>query len=421
MAGFSRQTGIGATSPCKSPCATARDSDDNLSAAVQARIKSLTGRPEPATGLQATDDAPMLISADSSPCQRSALTLGPTLRRFNRYREALPAARAAGDMNQRLGATVKDKDKAVDAPCLTRLPTSAAELNRELGLPDGTIKPEHLRQEDTGFRAAMYRDESTGRLLLVARDTQPTSLVDWQTNTRNGDGEDTDQYQAARVLASRLTLSGVPFDVAGYSKGGGLAQEMALVNPQAKAYVFNSAGLHENSLARTGATDFNALVTRTQAFSAKDDFLTYMNNTTDPAQQVANAQFLRRELAGDNRWGPDPMAIDHRSPAMPKASKDASFEKDRQSYFDELDAFAKRLEDDAAAGRRLRSFPPVRAAQKEVIPGSASRTGNFLGASDPGPNLGKLNQHLMANVLDPMEKNVKQDREALQGFLRACP
>jgi hypothetical protein len=59
-------------------------------------------------------------------------------------------------------------------------------------------------------------------------------------------------------------------------------------------------------------------------------------------------------------------------------------------------------------------------AQQETIPGSDSFIGNRLGANDPGPNLGKLNQHLMKNVLDPMEKNVETDRKVLQGFLQSC-
>ena len=47
--------------------------------------------------------------------------------------------------------------------------------------------------------------------------------------------------------------------------------------------------------------------------------------------------------------------------------------------------------------------------------------GNLLGADKPGPNLGKLNQHLMKNVLGPMQENVEADRQALQGFLQSCP
>ena len=281
------------------------------------------------------------------------------------------------------------------------------------------MKGKDLRNDSTGFRAAVYRDEATGQLILVGRDTQPKSLVDWQTNTRNGEGIDTKQYAAMRDLSGRLGDNGVPFDVAGYSKGGGLAQEAALVNRNAKAYVFNAAGLHENSLVRTGNTDFSSLAERTQAFSAENDFLTYMNDTRDPAQQIENARFLRRELAGENRWIPDPMQIDHRSPATLGAD-DPDLEADRDAYLGELDRMVGRMEADHAAGRKVSSFPPVRAAQRETIPVSSSGIGDFFGAGIDGPNLGKLAQHQMKNVLDPMEKSVIKDRDALMSFLDRC-
>ena len=154
-------------------------------------------------------------------------------------------------------------------------------------------------KDTTLSTAAVYRNEATGQLILVSRDTQPNSLVDWQTNTRNGEGIDPDQYKAARKLAGVLVANDVPFDVAGYSKGGGLAQEAGLVNPDAKVYVFNSSGLHPASLARTGATDFKSLAGRTQAYNAENEFLTYMNETRDPARSVEHARFLRTELAGE--------------------------------------------------------------------------------------------------------------------------
>jgi len=260
-------------------CQAGRGADDRLSVDVQKRIKALTGRIEPATGRLPTDGSPVRPSGRGNECQRRAAALGPTLRRFNRYREALPCARAASDMNQ-LGddpkPPSKTEPKQPKGPCVTRLPVNAAALNRALGLPAGTIADEHLRSDKTGFRAAIYRDESTGKLIVVARDTQPTSLVDWQTNTQNGDGKDTDQYAGMRKLAKTLRDKNVAYDLAGYSKGGGLAQEAALVNPSAKAFVFNSAGIPDAALKRTGSSGFQSLESRTTAFSSQDDFLTYI-------------------------------------------------------------------------------------------------------------------------------------------------
>lgn len=413
LAGVARCNQSQDTSKCKANKAD----DDALSETTRKRIEALTGLPEQENGLPPSDSRPSLISADSSPCRKRALTLGPTLRRFNRYREALPYARAANDVNE-LG---NEPGGTHSKNCLTRLPNNADELNKELGLPPGTITDRDLRNDNTGFRAEMYRDEATGKLILVARDTQRTSLVDWQTNTRNGEGRDTDQYAAMRKLSGTLFDNKIPFDVAGYSKGGGLAQEAALINTNAQAYVFNSAGLHENSLIRTGNNDFSSLEARTRAFNAENDFLTYMNNTTNPEQQIENAQFLRRELAGENRWKPDPMQINHRNPQQSDASKDQNFQRDLQSYFQEIDNMIQRMETDHAAGKPIRSFPPVRATQQETIPNSGSFAGDFFGAKDNDPNLGKLAQHQMKNVLKPMEKNIKNDRKALEAFLKECP
>jgi hypothetical protein len=414
---FSRTEPPSAVQPCVNPCRRGAATDEQVSQAVQRRIESLTGEPVPATGLLPGDETPRRAPADDTPCATQARMLGPALRRFNRYRKALPYARAANDMNQ-LGDDPATKPPK--APCLTRLPDTGDALCDALELPRGTIKDEYLRDDKTGFRAAMYRDETSDKLILVARDTQPTSLVDWQTNTRNGDGQDTDQYAAMRQIARVLDNQGIDFDVAGYSKGGGLAQEAALVNKQAKAFVFNAAGLHPNSLARTGNTDFLSLQTRTSAFSAEGDFLTYMNTTTDSDQQIANVRFLRSELAGQNRWLVNPMKIDHRSPILPDAGKDKEFQESLSDYMSELDAKISSMVADRQASQPLAAFPPVRATQQEVIPGSMSAFGQFLGARSKEPNLGKLAQHQMSNVLEPMTKNVENDREALCKFITSC-
>ncbi len=404
---------------CQERCSQERGADEKLSASVNARRTVLRGGvEEPADAYLPSDSSPMLISGDSSPCEKSAATLGPTLRRFNRYRQALPYADAANAMNQ-LG-DAPSSPKSHTKGCLTRLPDTGRELSQELGLPPDAIKDRDLRDDTTGFRAAMFRDEQTGKLILVARDTQPKSLVDWQTNTRNGDGIDTDQYKAMRNLAGKLDDNKIEFNTAGYSKGGGLAQEAALIATNAKSYVFNSAGLHEASLARTGNKDFTSLVSRTQAFSAENDFLTYMNETRDPAQQLANMQFLRRELVGENRWAPDPMEISFRNPANPNGKKDAEFPDELQSYLGELDRKITQVQSDITAGKPVQVFPPVRSLFRETIPKSQGTVSNILGASKDGPNLGKLAQHQMGNVLGPMQSTVEADRKLLKQFLKSC-
>lgn len=412
---FSRTERPSSVQRCINKCRAAKQADDQLSVAVQKRIQSLTGKAEPATGRLPTDGSPVLMSATSNDCKRRAATLGPTLRRFNRYREALPYAGAASDMNK-LGDDPKppktDEPKQPDGPCVTRLPVNAAALCRALGLPPGTITDEELRNDKTGFRAAMYRDEATGKLILVPRDTQPNSLVDWQTNTRNGDGKDTDQYAAVRKLSKRLKDNHIVFDVAGYSKGGGLAQEAALINRSSKAFLFNSAGLPEAALARTGNTEFTSLETRTKLYSAQDDFLTYMNDTKDSDQQIKNVKYLIGELKGENRYLIDPMLIDYRNPEHNK--KDAFLKTDLVKYFKELDAKVAKMDADRAKGIAINALPPVRAGEREILPGRS------LNSHIAGPNLGKLAQHQMKNVLLPMENKCSEDRELLVAFLTHC-
>lgn len=443
---FSSTSTINAMAGCPpDPCAASSCIDDGLVSAVADRTKRLTGEEMVTTGKLPGDFGPQLVAADTPKCKLAAYRMGETVRQFNRYREALPYARAANDANQ-----VGDKpgSESKGAPCLERLPDDADELNKALGLKPGTITDEVLRNDKTGFRAAMYRDQATGKLILVARDTQPHSLVDWKTNTDNGAGLDSDQYRSMRVLAGRLAKNGVPFDLAGYSKGGGLAQEGGLSAPNANVFVFNSAGLHDASLARTGQSSFENLVNRTRSFSAEGDFLTYMNNTTDPAQQIANAQYLRDRLGGGMF---SPIAVNYRNPETlaAQAERDAAmravswisaghgippadlleratqpvdetFQAAREAYLKGLD---KMIQDGQAvidAGGQLRLFPPVRSKLHETVPDSMTWLGKKFGAKEDEANLGRLVQHKMDNVLDPMEELVKSDREKLQKFLREC-
>jgi hypothetical protein len=391
---FSRKPQAAATQRCSSPCCDSKARDDRLEATARARADVLLKRPP-----------------QGSPCQAQAKQISGVADRFGRYRDALPAARASQHLNELDSGPSRQ-------PCLTPLSTDADTLNRQLGIPPGpgAIKPADLRNDETGYRAAMYRDETTGRNILIQRDTQPTSLEDWRTNIDNGQGKDTEQYRSARVLAGKLQSNNVAFDIGGYSKGGGLAQEAGLVSRGSQVYVFNSSGLHPASLARTGQSDFGSLVARTQSFSAEGDFLTYMNNGTSHAEQVANATYLRDRLRGGN-WGPDPLEIDHRNPAFPDGSKDPAFPQARQTFLNQMDQLlARRIAKPGGAPL----FPPVRAATHETIPNSMSTIGKAAGARSNEPNLGKLWQHKVTNVVGPMEKSVEADRTTLNNFVNRC-
>ena len=294
----------------------------------------------------------------------------------------------------------------------------ASRLNGALGLPAETLQPTDLRNDDTGFRAAMYRDEETGKLILVPRDTEPDSLADWQANTRNGVGQDTPQYRSMRALTSRLAANGPAFDIAGYSKGGGMAQEGGLISGLSQVRVFNSAGLPDAALGWTGQDNFDSLVSRTNLFSADGDFLTYMNTTTDPGQNIINARYLRKELAGEGSLAA-PIDIKTRNPST-RGSADPLFDDEKARYLSELDDHIESMQAAFDTGGTVIGFPPVRAVSKQTIANSATWIGSALGAGSDQPRLGKLNQHKMSVVLDSMEGNVKTDREVLRTFLKEC-
>jgi hypothetical protein len=404
MGCFSRSSPAAATGPCVACCQAAQAKDNQLSQASAARIGLLTRHPQAAPSGRV-----------NSECAQQATALAPVVQRFDRYREALPSARAAADLNE-LGD--KAGDVASGKPCLTRLPVDAASLNAAMGLPPGKVEAKDLRNDDTGFRAAVYRDESTGKLILVPRDTQPDSLEDWKTNTRNGVGQDTPQYAGMRTLTQHLQRGNQTFDIAGYSKGGGLAQEGGLVNTLAQVRVFNSAGLPDDALARTGQSSFDGLLARTRGFSAEGDFLTFMNTTTDPSQNIINSRFLQRELAGQGP-GLNPINIKVRNPAM-RGVNDPTFASDKQSYIDELGRQIDGMQSAYDTGGVVASFPPVRAQTRETVNDSMTLAGKALGARSGQPTLGKLAQHKMDVVLDAMERNVADDRTSLSSFIARC-
>jgi len=402
MGCFSRFSSAAATRPCVACCRADHAKDDQLSEASAARIAVLRAKSAP-TGRANSD------------CAQQAATLAPVVARFDRYREALPSARAAADLNE-LGDGPGTEPSG--KPCLTRLPLQADKLDAALGLPPGVLKDTDLRNDNTGFRAALYRDEGTGKMILVGRDTQPDSLVDWQANTRNGLGVDTPQYLAMRDLTSKLAANDQVFDIAGYSKGGGLAQEGGLANPFSQVRLFNSAGMPEQALARNGQASFDNLISRTKAFSSEGDFLTFMNTTTDPGQNIINSRFLRRELAGQGR-GLNPIDIQVRNPAM-RGIADPHFEGDKQRYLAELDQQIDRMQTAFDTGGSVPGFPPVRAASRETIVDSMTQAGKAFGARGDQPSLGKLAQHKMGVVLEAMEADVAKDRKALAAFMVKC-
>lgn len=385
-------------------CEAGLQDDRDLVAAVTERAKVLSSRMRPRVPAR---------------CKDLAGEMQTVTQRFGKYSDALPAAQAAYDFNK-----IDDFPKSDGQKCLTRLPLNAKNLNKALNIPPGpdAITDVDLRNDATGFRAALYRSEKDGKIILVARDTQPDSLVDWKTNIDNGRGEDTAQYEAMRLLAGKLRKNGVDFDISGYSKGGGLAQEAGLISPESQVYVFNSSGLPSDSIRRTGAIDFTSLEERTKSFSSEGDFLTFMNAPQSRESQLANARFLRHELFVGDR-GPmnpkilNPLRIDHRNPENPDGEQDPKFEDELIKFQAVVDKIIKDFEINNSDEPL---FPPVRTSSHEVIVNSMSKSGQALGAREPRASLGKLIQHLMVNVHDPMINQIEEDKKTMKDFIKLC-
>ena len=318
---------------------------------------------------------------------------------FNQYNEAMTYARAA--------ANVYDPSKPAEG--LTTLSNDLNKANAELGLEPGTLQASDFTDDKTGFRAALYKSDATGKYILAFAGTNPSSLVDWKTNIDNGDNKDTQQYVEARALANRMKNLGISVDITGHSKGGGLATEAGLINTRAKVWTFNSAGLASASLARTSTTSFDNLTNRTQAFHGAGEFLTTIQTEKDPDKQIKNAENLLHSFKGS--WynhGPlnkiAPLKILQQdntgAPVNPK---------ERDAFFKDLDGLISDAKQKRAAGQKVDLFP---VAVGQSVP---------IGKTSVLDNLGlyALLRHTMPQVEGDLNKGIKADRSTMTKYLKS--
>lgn len=312
--------------------------------------------------------------------------------RFEKYNNAMPKAKAAKD--------VYDPGKE---PCLRRV-TDPEEL-KKMGL-----KPSDLRDNKSGFHAEVYKSEWDGSTIVAFQGTDPNSLNDWKTNIDNGAGKATGQYSSAASVGSKMAASGTPFEIAGHSLGGGLAQEAGLAAPGHNVTIFNSAGLNDASLARNGASSWADLDSRTTAFRGQNEFLTGINEDEDPAHQLANAEQLKKEVTGDAGWM-NPMKIEGYNT---EKNKTAEFKGHQAAFVKQMDALIAKARKDVAAGRDPKLFPRAR-GQHVDVPGLTT-TSSVLNS-----RLSRLNQHTMDSMLDRMEAQKKADETALKNYVNPPP
>src|SRR5262249_39548833 len=109
------------------------------------------------------------------------------------------------------------------------------------GVSDADIK----RYHDSGFYAAVYKNEKTGETVIAYRGTQPSSGTDWEQDKdarfwKLGEPVPT-QYEAAGRLATLIGKDeGRNLTLTGHSLGGGLASYAGGLTG-ANAVTFNGA------------------------------------------------------------------------------------------------------------------------------------------------------------------------------------
>ncbi|MGN8118850.1 D-Ala-D-Ala carboxypeptidase family metallohydrolase [Labrys sp. 22185] len=395
--------------------------------------------------------------------------------RLQKYTEDEPYAEAVYDTNQ-----LDDKDSAPQPKGnIERLPLDAGDLTERLGIPKEALTSKMLRDDDTGFRAVLYLNKKTQRYILVGRDTQPHSIVDWLTNFENKD-KLTSQYHAILNLAKTLDANGIKFDLAGYSKGGGMAQYAGAYIKGARIRVFNSAGVPDVAKDWIGGVgSMDDIKPRTRAYSAEKDFITELNqrsadaesksqiylaakvqydnafsgvsgggllggNISDFADQyskqlglddklaaateaqqalIAKAQFLRDRLAGGRAWGialDSSIKIQYENPNKKNTPQDdVEYLKKRRKALNILDnMIAEYKKNPWGSG----PFPPVRANNIEVVSDSEGMVSQIF-SSPPlkylrnSENVAGLSQHTPGNFLHPMQSYISKSRAIMKTYV----
>ena len=300
-----------------------------------------------------------------------------------------------------------------DAGCTKNLSAVVDEMNRALVLPEDAFKAGDFVDEESGFRAALFKSKSNEHYILAFAGTDPHALSDWQTNIDNGRGEDTIQYQAARSLAAKFKQYRITIDFTGHSKGGGLACDAGLIDIGAGVWTFNSAGLPVDSSKRPESTIASVaeLATRTKAFHTDGDFLTALQRERRPADQIANAKRLKSLLEGKVALGV--LKIVKMNPSGTRKSELPSALKKFHAQLDGLIAMA---ETHNKAGTSFDLFPT--AIGKPHVLGLGWTASAFPKEIRP------LIRHLMKGklrtngVLDDLESENATDQKTIQRFLQ---
>lgn len=107
------------------------------------------------------------------------------------------------------------------------------------------LDPSAFGTPETGFKAALFRNEESGEFVLAFAGTEDGR--DWLTNGNQGLGNVDTQYRQAANLSVAVTDAVGSTTMVGHSLGGGLAAT-ASVASRNEGVTFNAAGVHANTL-----------------------------------------------------------------------------------------------------------------------------------------------------------------------------
>jgi filamentous hemagglutinin len=138
-----------------------------------------------------------------------------------------------------------------------------------------------MEDKKSGFSAKVYRNKELNEYVIVFTGTDETK--DWSTNFAQAFGLVGSQYKQAgdlnilEKLSNLADSTGGTLAATGHSLGGGLATAVASTGLIDRAVVFNTAGVHEKTIAAIGGRIETAQAVTT-AYASRADIL---NNLQD--------------------------------------------------------------------------------------------------------------------------------------------
>ncbi|MGP5231769.1 hypothetical protein, partial [Psychrobacter celer] len=156
-----------------------------------------------------------------------------------------------------------------DSKGISGYPRLGKDEIRRLGLNSGLFNTE---KDQSGFYAAMYKNEKNGGYAVAMRGTEISERNDIIADAAQGIGLSNAQYDKAYELAQELdknsNINKSNMTITGHSLGGGLAATAGSITGY-PTYTFNAAGVHKNTLNKYGIT--NAQTKHIQAYNTKND------------------------------------------------------------------------------------------------------------------------------------------------------